>query len=367
MQLQADRVYLYRTDVRTTTAPFERYRQFARDALRRLEPELPVSGAIVIKPNVTITAPADSRIVTHPGFVAGLVDALYERGIHRDRVIVGEGHAGRGDRREWAGATGYTAGLAPLGLELVDLDEAGGVEVEVPGGVVFQRLTFARQVTDCAFYINAPVAKCHNLSLTTLAVKNTQGTVTPPQRHMCTVQAEDEPFKDRLHDLTARGVSLHEERFCHKQADKTAARLHLGIPQLNIVDGLIGRDGTGFNEGCNRPLGWTLLGPSEVNVDAVGTYLMGLDPEATPYLQVAAERGLGRNRIDAIEVVDLASGSRLGADDLRRLRASPPLMPLSHVGGGYAPRFRADGSLVPWALDQINEHRRQARLAPIAA
>ena len=366
MTQDADRVYLYRTDIEGTTAPFARYRDLARQALSRLDVELPPAGMVVVNPNVTIPAPADSRIITHPGFVAGIVDALLDKGIALERLLVGEGF-GRDRRAQWAQDTGYTAGLAPLGLELVDLDRAGGVDVPVPGGVVFEHLRFARQVTDCAFYINVPVAKCHNLSMTTLAMKNTQGTVLSPQRHMCSVQAEDEPFRDRLQDITERGISLHEERFCHKQSDKTAARLHLGIPQLCIIDGLIGRDGTGFNEGDNRPLGWTLLGTSEVAMDTVGTWLMGLDPEATPYLQVAAERGLGSNRIADIEVTDLAGDERLDADALHVLRAAPPLMPLAHVGGGYAPRFRDDGSVVPWDLDKINQRRQQQRQTPIAA
>jgi hypothetical protein len=203
--------------------------------------------------------------------------------------------------------------------------------------------------------------------MTTLAMKNTQSTVLSPQRHMCHVQSEDKDFADRAHEITERGISLHEEWFCHKQSDKTVARLQLGIPQLRVIDGLIGRDGTGFNEGSNRPLGWTLLGVSEVLVDVVGTYLMGLDPQATPYLQVAAERGLGTTRIQDIDVVDLAVGDRLDAGSLQRLRSQPPLMPLSRVGGTHTPRFRADGNVVPWDLDHINQHRKEQHLELIAA
>ena len=364
MKFDTQCVYLYHTDVTGSTAPFEHYREFAREALTQLELPLPATGTILLNPNVTITATPDSRIITHPGFIAGLVDALLTQGVSADRILVGEG-CGRDDRADWAQISGYTEGLQPLGLELVDLDLAGGVSVPIPGGVVFDKLTFARQVTDCAFYLNVPVAKCHNLSLTTLAMKNTQGTVLSPQRHMCHMQAEDQPFADRGHDITERGISLHEERFCHKQSDKTVARLQLGIPQLSIVDGLIGRDGTGFNEGRNRPLGWTLLGASEVLVDVVGTYLMGLDPQATPYLQIAAERGLGTTRIEDIDVVDLSVGDRLNAVSLQRLRSQPPLMPLSRAGGKHIPRFRPDGSLVPWGIDRINQHREEHDLEPL--
>ncbi|HJP31051.1 MAG TPA: DUF362 domain-containing protein [Candidatus Latescibacteria bacterium] len=366
MRLDMECVYLYRTDVEGTTAPFERYREFAREALQRLELPLPETGTILLNPNITVPAAPDSRIITHPGFIAGLVDALLEQGADQDQLLVGEGY-GHKKRGHWAQLSGYTQGLGRVGLELIDLDLAGGVEVAIPGGVVFPQLTFARQATECAFYLNVPVAKCHNLSLTTLAMKNTQGTILSPQRHMCAQQTEDEPFADQAHDITERGISLHEERFCHKQSDKTVARLQLGIPQLSVVDGLIGRDGTGFNHGDNRPLGWTIMGASEVLVDVVGTYLMGIDPQATPYLQVAAERGLGTTRIEDIDVVDLTVGDRLDAASLRQLRAQPPLMPMSTVKGKHMPRFRPDGSLVPWQLDRINKHRQEQKLEPIAA
>lgn len=366
MIFSSDCVYIHRTTVTADTAPFEHYRELAYTALSRLDLPLPATGQIVLNPNVTITAEPDQRITTHPGFVAGLVDALLDRGIASQRLLVGEGR-NKGNTGEWARISGFTEGLAPRGLELVDLDAAGGVDVDIPEGVVFRRLTFARQVTDCAFYFNVPVAKCHNLSLTTLAMKNTQGTVLSPQRHMCNEQAEDEPFSEHAWELTPRGISLHEEHFCHKQSDKTIARLLMGIPQLSVIDGLIGRDGTGFNEGQNRPLGWTLLGASEVAVDVVGTYLMGIDPQAVPCLQVAVERGLGTTLVEEIDVIDLTTRDRLNATSLRGLRAQPALMPLARGREGHHPRFRPDGSLVPWRLDRVNEARDRLKLAPIAA
>ena len=83
---------------------------------------------------------------------------------------------------------------------------------------------------------------------------------------------------------------------------------------------MVGRDGTAFREGRNHALGWALLGTNEIHVDAVGTHLFGLDPEATPYLQVAAQRGLGTNRVDDIEV-DQVNEQR-GKDGLTAIAAS---------------------------------------------
>lgn len=374
MNFDANKVYLYRTpispeaglstDAAGATAPAGVYGELALKALRALDLDIPATGTVVINPNVTISCDADSRIITHPGFVVGIIDALVEKGVSADRVVVAEGHGG-GDPPGWAQATGYTAALEPYGLSLVDLNISEGVVVDVPGGVVFASLEFSREVTECAYYINAPVAKCHNLICTTLCTKNTQGTVKSPQRHMCGVQKEDESFTEELGRITSRGIGLHEERFCHKQADLTAARRSLPAPRLCIVDGLIGRDGTGFREGANRSLGWTLVGGNETHVDAVGTYLMGLEPERTPYLQVAEERGLGQHRIEAIEVVDLQTGRRLEGDALAAHRADAPFMPLSRHQGGYMPRFGDDGAIVPWGLERVNKWRQRRGQEPI--
>jgi uncharacterized protein (DUF362 family) len=231
--------------------------------------------------------------------------------------------------------------------------------------VVFEEYPVYREVADCALLINVPLAKCHNLGCTTLSIKNLMGVLAMPERHLCRIQDADRPFEEGIWRLTESGLSLFEDRFYHKLCDLVAAVRSLGLPRLCVVDGLVGRDGTAFNEGRNHPLGWTLIGWDEVHVDAVGTYLMGLDPGATPYLRVAAERGLGSNRIEEIEVVDLASGKRLGGPELKSLRPPRPLMPIARHEGGYYDRFRPDGSVVPWRIDDVNLRRRNDGLPEI--
>ena len=239
-------------------------------------------------------------------------------------------------------------------------------EVEVPGGVVFQSYPVYTAVTDCAFLVNAPLAKCHNLGCTTLAIKNLMGVLGRPQRHLCTVQPCDEPLGEAaLYRLGDSGLSVFEERFYHKLCDIVAAVRALGMPRLCVVDGLIGRDGTAFNEGENYPLGWSVAGVDEVRVDAVATWLMGLDPVRTPYLQFAEARGLGPIRPEQTDVVDLSTGDRMSAAQLAAVRRPEPLMPVSRCQGGYYARFREDGSAVPWRIDDVNQQRRRDGLEPV--
>ncbi len=367
MLAHPDAVYLARSPISRADAPFATYRELAYRTLATLEVPLPAAGTILLKPNATVLYPPEKRVITHPGFVGGLLDALRDRGVPAERLVVADGQSGENPR---AGHTwelcGYRAMADKRGVRLAEMntDEDSRV-VEVADGVVYECYPLYREVTDCAFFFNVPLAKCHNLGCTTLSIKNLMGIIAKPERHLCAIQAVDEPFADRLWRLTASGFSLFEDRFYHKLCDLLVALRDLAIPRLSVVDGLVGRDGTAFNEGANHPLGWALAGVNEVHVDAVATYLMGLNPQATPYLQFARARGLGTIDPAEIEVVDLASGMPLSGAALAELRPPAPLMPISRCKGGYYKRFRTDGSAVPWRLDEVNAQRQQDGLAPV--
>ena len=68
-KVDAEKVYLYRTSIDTLDVPFERYRDLAYQALKLVEVKLPAEGTILLKPNITIPAEPETRIITHPGFI----------------------------------------------------------------------------------------------------------------------------------------------------------------------------------------------------------------------------------------------------------------------------------------------------------
>ena len=363
MQITEDRVYIRRAlegviDLGAMEAPFDAYRNLAHDALCSLS--LPDAGGrdVLLKANATVLYPPDLRIITHPGFLAGLTDALREKDIEPARVVVADGQSGENVERGYTwDAVGYRPMVDARGADLVELNGHESRSVDVSDGVIYQAFDIYERVADCGLFLNVPVAKCHNLSCTTLCIKNLMGVVARPQRHLCSMQEVDKPLGDALWRLSESGLSLYEERFCHKLCDLLEAVRSLGMPRVNVVDGLVGRDGTAFNEGNNHPLGWTVIGQNEVHVDTVATYLMGLDPGNTPYLKLASERGLGSICLAEIEVMDLATQRRMTSDELDRLRAAPALMPTSRYSDGYYSRFRVDGSVVPWRIDDVNAQR----------
>jgi uncharacterized protein (DUF362 family) len=372
MKIDPEKVYIFSPDLEVEetsegpVASFDAYRKLAYEALSALELSLPEAGEILLKPNATVLYPPEKRIITHPGFLAGMLDGLVDKGISRERLVVAEGQSGEHpDHGHTWEISGYKGALEERKVPLVVMNGVETREVKVDGGVVYPSYPIATAVTDCAFFFNVPLAKCHNLGFTTLSIKNLMGILTSPVRHLCSVQEVDRPLGDELWRLTESGLSLFEGRFYHKLCDLVAALRSLGMPRLSMVDGLIGRDGTAFNEGDNHRLGWTVIGENEVHVDAMATYLMGLESEDTPYLKFAAERGLGTNRIEEIEAVDLSSGQVLDKAGLDELRVKQPLMPVARERSGYYNRFRRDGSAVPWRIDQVNEQRQKDGLDPV--
>ncbi|MCC6675475.1 MAG: hypothetical protein IT339_09790, partial [Thermomicrobiales bacterium] len=91
-----------------------------------------------------------------------------------------------------------------------------------------------------------------------------------------------------------------------------------------IVDALVPRDGTGFRNGNDRPMGLALAGTNQTAVDTVGTALMGIDPAKITYLRVAGERGMGPNRVADIRVLEAVDGTLVERSGIADLVADPP-------------------------------------------
>ena len=186
MLVHPDSVYLARSPLDRAEAPFATYRALAYRTLAALQVPLPAAGTILLKPNATVLYPPEKRVITHPGFVGGLLDALSNRGVPAERMVVADGQSGENAA---AGHTwercGYRAMAAERGVRLQEMnDDEDSRVVEVADGVVYERYPLYREVTDCAFFLNVPLAKCHNLGCTTLSIKNLMGILAKPERHI---------------------------------------------------------------------------------------------------------------------------------------------------------------------------------------
>jgi uncharacterized protein (DUF362 family) len=313
------------------------FRQAAIQALTALEVE--TTGArIVIKPNVTsgeMFADPDSGITTHPQFVQGIVEYFLGHGARRGRVTILEDPRDTDDDepRHWRG-TGYPEVAAETGAVLRCPTSYTCVRKTVPDPHAFSELKVSRAAVDPqAVLINVPKFKAHNLAITTLCMKNLMGAVKTADRHYCRQAWLEIPEAVRE---APRGDAF--DRALHEQWQAGLARRLIDtaqvlVPRLNLVEGVVGRDGTGFRNGTNYPLGLAIAGTNVVAVDAVATYLMGLDPSSIVYLRMAAEAGLGPNTIDGIRVYVVEDGALAPCRNLERLRAETPFRVISRLPG----------------------------------
>ena len=321
-------VLVWRTNVSPSPGR-EEFRRAAGQALAAAQLSLAGEKA-VLKPNVTSGehyASPDSGITTHPAFIWGMVDYLREHGARQGGIYILEDPRNRDDNepRHWRG-TGYVEMAEATGAKLRTSTSYTCVKRAVPHPLVHPVRNVSRlAVAPNTVLINVPKLKTHNLSITTLCLKNQMGTDSVFERHYCS-QAMRELPADRCFPERPRqewmDMALHE-RWQEGLARRLADLAKVVQPQLNVVEGIVGRDGTGFNRGTNYPLGLVVAGINMVAVDSVASYLMGFDPQKLIYLRVAAEAGLGCSDLAQLRVYAAVEGELAPVADMEPWRARP--------------------------------------------
>ena len=288
-----------------------------------------VEEKLIFKPNVTVSPPKDSQgkiaqgvggIVTNPHFIGGIIDRLQE--LDAENVVIAEGGGTNMEMSydEWDYTEMADKRRVPL-LSLTRQYEPHDLNWVTVDGVVMKDIPFVRPIGNVGTrFINMPTMKTHNLGITTLCCKNLQGIIAVGYKHFCSslegiensLEEIRTHFQPNLRETVTANYKRHVAEnwpFWDKGAERDetwAQRISdalLGIkPWLNIVEGIIGRDGTAFNQGKDVLCNFVVAGVHPVHVDAITTYLMGHNPERVNYLMIAKERGLGKINPREIDV-----------------------------------------------------------------
>ncbi len=334
----------------STPVGWDDFRQAARHVLEAMQIELE-GERVVIKPNVTSGehfANPDTGLTTHPGCVQGMVEYLMGHGSRANRITIAEDPRNYNDNapRTWAG-TGFERVAQETGARLYCPTTFTCVKKEVEDPLIFHRLNVSRlAVAPNTVLINVPKLKTHNLAITTLGMKNLMGLVNVFDRHYCAQAWKDLPEEISMNPRPRSewfDRSIHE-RWQEGLALRLADTARVIRPALNIVEGVVGREGTGFQRGRNRPLGLAVAGVNLAAVDSLASYLMGFDPQRLIYLKVAARAGLGETDIQKLRVYTLQAGELALCTDVRALRVDPPFVILSGITGEDPDIFRSEGT-----------------------
>jgi uncharacterized protein (DUF362 family) len=227
---------------------------------------------VVIKPNIAWDRTPEQAANTNPDLVAEVVRQCWQAGARR--VIVTD--VSCNEPRRCFQRSGIQAAARAEGAEVILPDPDLFREVDL-GGVALKSWPVFSPFLEADKILNLPIAKHHNLTGATLGMKNWYG-ILGGQRN-------------RLHQ------QIHQSL-----ADLAAFML----PTLTIMDcyRVLLRNGpTGGNLEDVAIRKTVVASTDPVALDAyVAKAYWNLDPEHLPYLQMAANRGLGTTEYEKLPV-----------------------------------------------------------------
>ena len=127
--------------------------------------------------------------------------------------------------------------------------------------------------------VHLPTVKCHIYTTTTGAMKNAFGGLLTTKRHYTHTW---------IHETLVDLLTIQKE-------------IHSGV--FAVMDGTTAGDGPGPRTMKPKIKDYILASGDSVAIDAVAAKMMGFDPMKIKYIRLAHERGLGRGRIEEIDVL----------------------------------------------------------------
>jgi uncharacterized protein (DUF362 family) len=220
---------------------------------------LPRKGLVIIKPNLTNSSPPP--VTTNVAAAEAVFQ--YCKSHTKAEIVIGEG-CGSGKTQNIFAVLGYTALAEKYGIRLIDFNEAETVLLLNSSAFQLKQFRIPVIVRD-AFVISLPVLKDHSFTVTTVAMKNMFG-IAPAKFYAGSWN------KSKLHspstDKSVVDICLYKK------------------PDLSVVDASVALKGNHLS-GRNKNIGVILAGFDPVAVDAVGSELLGHDPNRLEYLKLA--------------------------------------------------------------------------------
>lgn len=263
------------SEVMIHPATYETVRQAVDRAFELFPLELQ-GKKVLIKPNVLRASEANEGIVTHPSVLRAVVEKVEAMG--PASIVVGDnpGLFNYGANEE----SFKKAGLMEAAKG--HYQNIGNDSLMVAFNPEFMAtVSLSRIVLDAEVIISLPKFKTHGLTVMTGAIKNSYGTLPGAQ-------------KARLHKAAGS-----PERFHEVVVDVFLLR----VPDLFIVDAVVGMEGNGPASPDLRDIGLLLASDNAVAMDGIIATMMGLEPDRLPFLRKAKALGLGNYDLGSIEVI----------------------------------------------------------------
>ncbi len=253
----------------------------AVEALGGIEGFVHEGDIVIIKPNLAWQRGPKQAATTSPEVLAAVIALCRQAGA--GEVLVQE-HTCATPAAVCLEMSGAKAVCEDLGVPLVSLEnEKMYRQVTLANGVSITEDHIGMDILDCDVLINLPICKHHTATEGTFAMKNLMGTVWDRGRyHSQAKELYDKP-NENLH--------------------RNIADLASGLrPTLNILDAMRALTTEGPQDGLIKELNTIVAGVDIVAVDAYGARLIDLEPMSVAHIRMAAEAGLGKADLDAINI-----------------------------------------------------------------
>jgi uncharacterized protein (DUF362 family)/Pyruvate/2-oxoacid:ferredoxin oxidoreductase delta subunit len=206
---------------------------------------------VLIKPNVLRASKATEAIVTHPALLGAVVEKI--ESMKPATLVVGD-----------------NPGLFNYGANEESFRSTGLMAVSI-----------SRAVLEADVIISLPKFKTHGLTIITGAIKNSYGFLPGAQKAVLhRIAGNPERFNDLIVDV-----------------------FRLRVPDLFIMDAVVGMEGNGPASPDLREIGLVLAADNAVAMDTVVATMMGCAPRRLRFLQGAEAAGLGEPDLAAIDII----------------------------------------------------------------
>jgi len=259
----------------THPASYANVREAVDRAFELFSPDLE-GKKVLIKPNVLRVSQPTEAIVTHPAVLGAVVDKV--ESMRPASIVVGDnpGLFNYGENEKSFKVTGLMEAAKGyyqnIGMDSQEIDFNPDFMPAV---------NISRLVMDADIIISLPKFKTHGLTVMTGAIKNSYGLLPGAQ-------------KARLHKAAGSPQRFHE---------MLVDVFRLRVPDLFLVDAVVGMEGNGPASPDLRDIGLILASDNAVALDAIIATMMGCEPGRLRFLQKAKEAGLGDYELSSIEII----------------------------------------------------------------
>jgi uncharacterized protein (DUF362 family) len=231
---------------------------------------------VIVKPNFVSTT--KQLAVTPVDSVKAILQIITK---HYDgEITLGEGSAS-GPLEDAINNFGYAPLIEEYGLKVIDFNKDKSIELEgVDSNLAPLKFNVSKTLHDCDYLVSAAVPKTHDTVVATLSIKNIV------VGSLVTVSE-----KQKIHQ-GFKAINLNIARFIRQR-----------MPDLGVLDGFIGMEGEGPEDGTPVPLHVAAASVNPVSLDAVMAKVMGFEPMDIGYLHHLDEWGVGIARLNEITVI----------------------------------------------------------------